>query len=137
MRKKLFVLAAVCTLLLTALPSCDAREAGSLKSLSKPYIAQYECYEAKFGEEDLLSKFDYIEINLVDKENLELIFKKTDGEKQKFESTYAFDDKTHELSAEIWALGFRFKEAVKIERGRFTVSKPIGSRQLVMKFKVK
>lgn len=137
MKKKLLVLVAVCALLLSLLPACNASEIGSLKSLTRPYIAQYECYEATFGGEDMLDKFDYIEIILVDKENLELVFKRNGGEKHKFESEYTFDNKTRELSADIWVLGFRFKETVVIENGKFTVSKPIASKQLIMKFKVK
>ena len=137
MKKKLFAIFAVFALLLTLLPACDAQEIGSLKSLTKPYIAQYECYEGTLGGEDILEKFDYIEINILDKENLELLFKKKDGEKYKYECEYTLDSKTRELSADIWVLGFRFKESVKIENGKFTISKPIGSRQLIMKFKVK
>ena len=122
---------------MSLLPACDIQEADSLKSLTKPYIAQYECYEGTFGGEDILEKFDYIEINLADKKNLELLFKRKDGEKYKYECEYTFDNNTNELSADIGVLGFRFKESVKIEYGKFTVSKPIGSKQLVMKFKVK
>lgn len=139
MRKKFYPLALLFAfLILTLLPACNIQqETSSLKSLTKPYIAEYECYEGMFGGEDILKKFDYIIITLADKENLELIFKLKDGERYKYECEYELDTKTRELSADIWVLGYRFKESVNIEHGKFTVSKTIGSKQLVMKFKTK
>ena len=136
MKRKLIIFTAICSLLLL-LPACEAREVGSLKSLTKPYIAHYECYEATFGGDDIMKNFDYVEIILVDKEKLELIFKLTDGEKHKYESVYEFNPETHELSADIGIFGVRFKESVVVEKGKFTVSKVIGTKQLILKFKTK
>lgn len=135
MKKRLILFAIICTLLLTFLSACDIKNAGSLKSITNPYIAQYECVEAKLGDEDLLKKFDYIKITLVNKENLELTYKPKDGEHKTIKSKYSFDVKSRILTAEIGLLGYTFKQSTVIEKGRFTLSKSIGSKQLVMKFK--
>ena len=137
MKRKLIILAAVLSLILVLLPACDARKAGSLKSITKPYIAQYECIEATLGGEDFLKDFDYIEIILVDKEKMELVYKPKNGEKHKVESTYNFDIDTRELTAEIGIYGYTFRERTKVEHGKFTVSKAIGNKQLIMQFKAK
>ncbi len=137
MKRKFTFIAVIIALILTLLPACDAREMGSLKALTKPYIAHYECYEGSFGGDDVMEKFDYVEIILQDKENLLLSYKFKDGEKQKVESKYKFNNETHELTADIGIFGFRFKESVVVENGKFTVSKPIGTKQLIMKFKTK
>lgn len=137
MKRKLFFLTAVCTLLLLLIPACEAREVGSLKSLTRPYIAHYECTEATLGEENLLDMFDYIEIVLVDKEKMELIYKMKDGEKHSVESSYSFDIEKRELTADVGILGYKFRESTTIEHGRFTISKAIGTKQLIMKFKAK
>ena len=105
MKKKFIVLSAIiCALLLILLPACDAQNAGSLKSITRPYIAQYECTEATFGGDNILDKFDYIEVNLLDKEKIQLIFKIKNSEKRVTDGKYTFDPKTHELSADIGVL---------------------------------
>ena len=136
MKKRLIFIAVLCcTLILTILSACDIKNAGSLKSLTNPYIAQYECIEATLGNEDMLNKFDYVKITLVDKENLELNYKQKNGPDKIIKSKYTFDTKTHELTAEIGILGYKFKQSTVVEKGKFTISKSIAGKQLIMKFK--
>lgn len=137
MKRKLLFVAVICALLITILPACDAQKAGSLKVITRPYIAQYECISAIFGDEDLLEKFDYIEINLVNKKELELIYKPKNGDRKIITTTYELNPETRELSADIGIFGYRFKQTTKIENGKFTVVKTIGKKQLIMNFKVK
>ncbi len=126
-----------CSMFLLILSACDAREAGSLKSITRPYIAHYECTEATLGGENLLDKFEYIEIVLVDKEEMQLIYKPKDGKKSKIKSNYIFNLETRELTADIGIYGYRFRESTIVENGKFTVTKTIGEKQLIMKFKTK
>lgn len=133
MKRKLIIIAAICSLFVL-LSACDARDTGSLKSLTRPYIAQYECTDAKLGNDDLLEKFDYIKIVLVDKNKLQLIYKLKMGEKRVKESEYTFDAKTRELSADIGIFGYRFNQTAVVKDGKFTVTKTILGKQLVMNF---
>ena len=135
MKKSVIISAILCVFLLTFLSACDMKNAGPLKSITRPYIAQYECVEAKLGDEDLLDKFDYIKITLLDKDNLELNYKPKDGENKTIESNYVFDVQSRTLTAEIGILGYTFKQSTIIEKGKFTISKSIGGKQLIMKFK--
>ena len=135
MKKRLFILTILFAFTITFISACDIKNAGPLKSLTRPYIAQYECIEAKLGDEDLLDKFDYIKITLLDKDKLELNYKPKEGDSQSIESNYAFDITSRTLTAEIGILGYTFKQSTVIEKGKFTISKPIGSKQLIMKFK--
>lgn len=137
MKRKLLLIAALCSLLLLLLPACDVREAGSLKSLTRPYIAQYGCTEATIGGENLFDTYEYIEIILVNKEEMQLIYKPKNGQKHTVEGTYTFNTDTRELTADIGILGYKFRESATVERGRFTISKSIGKKQLIMKFKSK
>lgn len=137
MKKKITLFSFIFAALLLLLPACEAREAGSLKALTKPYIAQYECVEAKLGNENLLEKLDYILIVLEDKEKLKFIYKPKNGDKQIIESEYTFNEESRELTAEIGILGYRFRQSTRVENGKFTVSKQIGNKELVMKFKAK
>ena len=134
MKRKLILIAVIFTLLLTILPACDAQKAGSLKTITRPYIAQYECVSATYGDDNLLDKFDYIEVNLADKKELELIYKLKNGNRNVITTTYEFNPETRELSAEIGVFGYKFKQSTKIENGKFTVTKTIGKKLLVMNF---
>lgn len=138
MKKKQVLIALICIALcvVSLLPACSMSAEGSIKSLTKPYIAQYKCIEATLGEEDLLAKHDFIYITLLDDEELEVSFKLKGGSKHNFRFPYEFNEDTRELSGEAGILGYKFKERVKVENGEFTISKALGKRQLVMKFQL-
>ncbi len=106
----------------------------SVKSLTKPYIATYDCTFAQLGKQDLLEKYEYLKITLLDDEKLEVSFKRKKGKKHTYTSTYSYDDETGELKAEIGILGFKFRQATKIENGKFNLSMPILGKQLFMTF---
>ena len=137
MKRKLLLTAITFLLILLLVPACEAKQMGSLKSLTRPYIAEYECTSATLGDENLLDKFDYILLNLTNKDVLEIIYKPKDGDKKIIETKYSLDAETRELTAEIGILGYNFRQTTKIEKGKFTISKAIGSKQLIMNFKAK
>ncbi|MDE6613435.1 MAG: hypothetical protein K2K28_02655 [Clostridia bacterium] len=137
MKRKLIFISVLCTLLLLLLPACDAKNAGSLKSITRPYIAQYECTSATFGGDDVLKKFDYIEINLVNKKDMEIIYKPKGSDRKIIKTTYSLNTETREMTAEVGIYGYSFKETTKIQNGKFTISKAIGRKQLIMNFQMK
>lgn len=106
----------------------------SVKSLTKPYIATYECTSARLGNQDLLEKYEYLKITILNDKELEVSFKRKNGKKHIYTSAYAYDEKSGEISAEIGILGFKFRQATKIENGKFNISMPILGKQLSMVF---
>lgn len=140
MKRKLPFLCALCALvilLLSSLSACSIPTDGSIKSITKPYIAEYECVEARLGNMDLLEKYDYITITLVDKSEMLVSFKPKDGEKKSFKGEYSLNPETRELTGSAGILGASFKEKVKIENGGFTITQTALAMPLVMKFKMK
>lgn len=136
MKRKIFFPAAMLLcLLLTLCSACSAAGSSSIKDVTRPYIAQYECVEARYGDADLLKNYDYIRIILTDKENMELDYKPKGEERKVFRGRYSLDPSTRELSGEIGVLGFKYREKVKIENGSFTITKPLGERQFTAKFR--
>lgn len=135
-RKTTIILAAIAlSLSLFVFSGWTAEKDSSIKAISKPYIAQYECVTARLGETDLLKNFDYIKIILEDAQKFELVFKPKDGEKQTAEGSYSVDPKTRKLTGEIGILGYKYKESVTVKNGRFTISKIIGAKEFVAEFK--
>ncbi len=134
MKKKL------CAIILLAITACmclcaftfDANS--SVKSLTKPYITTYECNFARFGDEDLLEKYDYLKITILDDKELEVSYKKKNGKRKVYVCDYEYNDETQKFEAEVGILGFKFKQSTKIENGKFTISMPLLGKPLVMVF---
>lgn len=137
MKKKLYLLTILFCSILFLLPACGMDMKSSIKAISKPYIAEYECIEARLGDEDLLKKYEYFYITLVNKENLEVSFKERGGKRTLVKGTYTIDPKTRELTGETGVLGFKFKDSVIVKNGEFIIEKNLGHYPLYMKFKVK
>lgn len=112
-------------------------ENSSIKELTHPYLNTYECTRATLGETDLLEEYEYFRIILEEGDKLTVLLKRKNDIERKFASTYNYDDKTHELTAEIGVLGFTYRQKTIIDSGRFTISMPILNKQLVMIFEVK
>ncbi len=144
MKKKILIFAVALSMVLLLLPACSGEQAsgasdksGSLKSITKPYIGEYECVEARLGNTDLLEKYEFITISLLDDKKLEVSFKPKNGSKKSFEGAYEVDPDTREFSGEIGILGVKFREKTKIENGKFTLTKLIFRMPLIMNFKMK
>lgn len=138
MKRKFTVITLLLWVCLTLcfLPACEVRAEGSVKELTKPYIAQYECVEARLGEENLLEQYDYIRIILVDKSNMQVVIKPKNDDKHVMEGNYSLDFGTRELTGEIGILGCKFREKTTVNNGEFVISKTILSKHLYIKFKV-
>lgn len=130
------IFAAIISMLVT-LPACDADPNGDIKSITKPYICEYECVEARLGNDDLLEKYDYIKLTLLDDKQMELSYKPKDGGKKAYVCDYEMDDKTREITADFWLFGIEHREKITIENGGFTIVKTLFSKPLVMKFQTK
>jgi hypothetical protein len=109
----------------------------SLKEFTNPHIATYECTYAMFGGDDLLEDFDYFKITLLNKKELEVSFKKHDEAKKSFVCPYEYVKKTHELTAEFGILGYKYRQKVTINDGKFTINFNILTKPLVMIFESK
>ncbi len=106
----------------------------SLKTLTKPYAATYDCTMARLGDTDLLEDYDYLKIIITDSDKLIFEMQRKGRKKYVRECNYEYDDRTGCLSAEMGILGFTFRQKTKIENGKFVISMPILSKQLTMIF---
>ncbi len=122
-----------CLLLLPML-GCKIDTTTSLKDISAPYTGQYYCEEARWGEDNLLEKYDEITLILVDKQNMQFIFKPKDGKKNIIEGNYTFDSNTNTLSGTIAILGMPTSGSVILENGQFCIVKNLFGKTLYMKF---
>lgn len=137
MKKKICSLILIICALLIVFPACGMSADSSLKSLTKPYITEYECIDAHLGKDDLLKKYDYIKICLLNEREMQVVMKPSNGKMSAHKGTYTYDEQTHALAGEAGILGFKFKVAVILENGKFTITKNFLGLPLIMKFKAK
>jgi len=116
---------------------CDAENSGGIKTITHPYIAEYQCVEAKLGEIDLLKDFEYFTINFNDTKEIEVNAKPKYGQLKSVKGSYTVDENTNELNCDFGILGYNFKQKIIIDKGEFCVSKPIGDKLFFIKFKAK
>lgn len=137
MKLKCLGLSLFAALLITFACAFTLDKNSSIKDLTHPYMNTYECTRATLGDTDLLEEYEYFRIIIGENDELIVLFKKKEGREYKFSTTYKFDQKTRELTAEIGVFGFTCKQKTIIENGSFTITMPILSRQLIMIFEVK
>lgn len=136
MKRKITAILILMCIAILLLPACNIDKDQSVKAVTAPYIAQYECTQARLGETDILEKYEYIRIIFLNKDELEVQIKRIDGEKQSAKGNYSIDPDTRELTGEIGILGFKFREKVIVKNGQFTISKNFGSKPLFVKFEI-
>lgn len=130
----LLIFAAVCAVL--PLSACQTDASDTIKAITKPYIAQYECVSATYGEKNFLEDFEYIRVTFIDGEKLEVSYKNKGAKKHVFNGTYKVDPTTREFVADIGILGMKFQQAAILKNGKFTVSRRIFRKQLTMNFEM-
>lgn len=138
MKRKSILIILVLVLALAVLPACSKiNTQSSIKTISRPYIAQYECTEARYGDADLLEDYEFIKIIFLNKDEFEIVYKPKDGEQKNFGGNYSIDPQTRELEADLGILGYNYKEKVKVENGKIVISKLLGQKELFVKFEIK
>ena len=132
MKIKTSFLSAICSLIL-ALGFCPS---DSLKSITKPYLGEYECTQAMLGNQDLLKEYDYITLELKADETYVLRYGKDGEDPHEETGKYTYDEKRQELNVDFGTKGV-FKRKFPLKKGELVVSFRVGIKQLLVKFEQK
>ncbi len=136
MKKKFLICTAlliiVCSLF--TVTACNASDKGGIKTITKPYIAQYECVEATYGGTDFLKNYEYIRVIFLNGKELEVSLKRKGEKKHSVTCPYTVDPKTREFHAEVGILGMKFSQSAVIKDGQFTISRQIMNKELFFRF---
>ena len=82
-------------------------------------FAFFDIFSCRFLERELAFGIYVNFSNSESKNELEVIYKLKIGDRKIISSPYEFNPETHELSADIGILGYKFKQTVIIKNGRF------------------
>lgn len=77
--------------------ACSVNEMSSLTALAKPYTGVYTCEKLTMGGEDVLGKFDYIELELKRGGDFLLTYRTSQGNRGEVGGEYRMDEKKSEL----------------------------------------
>lgn len=128
-RLKTSILAGVCALLTLG--------GGSLKSVSKPYLGEYECKNATFGEREYLDEFEFIRLELFSDERFVLSYReKNERETHKAEGRYEYDESNGTLLLKTNGTS-SIKRKFSLKNGVLLVTATLGDRLLLLRFEQK
>lgn len=132
--KKIFLKTPVVAGILSLTLLVPGLKKSSLTDITKPYLGEYECKQARLGETDYLTLFSYIKLELKKDGNYTLHYKGKEGKKKTVKGKYRYD-------AEKKALIFKDKEGIEREfpltEGQLSVLVPLGEKTLFLIFEQK
>lgn len=132
--KKIFLKTPAVAGILSLLLLLPAVKHSPLTDITKPYLGEYECKQARLGETDYLQLFSYIKLELKKDGNYTLHYKEKAGKKKTVNGKYRYD-------AEKKALIFKEEGGVEREfaltKGQLSVLVPLGEKTLFLIFEQK
>lgn len=109
---------------------------GELTDIAKPYLGRYDCTDAKLGDEDLLTRFDDLKLELKNKGEYVLYYKEKGGKTRKVKGKYQYDKEKETLTLHLPYSTF-IRRAFPLKKGQLTVSVPYGDKILILQFEQK
>ena len=134
--KKKWIKSSLLAGLISLLFSFSALRVGSINDVAKPYLGEYECKSATYGNKDLCKDYTSIVLELRADNTFYLRYVEKKGKKKEEKGTYEYDEDSKLL---------RFKRNGKseikrdfyLEKGEITGTAKLGGRVLCVRFEQK
>ncbi len=124
------ILAGLCAL-------CMLGKSSSLKDISKPYLGEYECKQATYGEKDYLENFTYIRMELQSGDRFVLSYcDKLTNKKNQVEGEFVYDEKTNTVTLQL-GNDACIKRQFSLKDGVLLVVTTLGNKILQLRFEQK
>ena len=133
--RKILLLASAC-LSLFLLGGCDVSEMGSLPELSKPYVGVYECEKLTLGGEEMLEKFEKIQLELEYKGDFTLSYLTLEGMEGEYEGEYEVSVDDEEIKLAMTSAGEEKQFYLRMEKGEILFDYNLGGKLLHASFKM-
>ena len=119
--------------ILSLLAVFSGRNLGELKDITNPHLGVYECTEARFAEQDVLTRFDKLELELKADETFTLYYCEKGGAVCKENGRYTYDREKETLTL----IGGTVKKEFPLQQGVLTLYFTVGKGNITLKFKQK
>ncbi len=116
---------------------CEVSSLSSLRSFSRPYLGEYICEHAQFGDTDLLPKFREIVLSLKDGGEFTLTALPKRGRKVSVSGTYEYSEENGMLTMRARVSGKDRRKDLLLQDGKFVVEHSFAGKKLIMKFKIR
>lgn len=107
---------------------------GSLTDVTKPYLGEYECTQAKLDERNYLPFFSYIKLELKKDKTFTVSYKELGGKKKELKGEYDYHSKRKVL---VFKAKEGFKREIPLKDGEFSFVLPFGEKTLRLTFEQK
>lgn len=111
-------------------------KSGDLKDIAKPYQGVYECRMAQLGAEDVLGRFERLEIEIKQGDECALYYKEKNGKKQRVNGKYHYDKEKQSITLALADFEV-IKREFPLKEGVLYITVPFGSKTLTMQFEQK
>lgn len=130
MKLKSSILAGLCALSMLA-------NSSTLKEIAKPYLGEYECEQALYGDKAYLDDFEYIRIELRSDNTYVLSAKeKQSGRKTRVEGEYSYDENRKEITFQMGNNAY-IKRKFMLKNGVLLMVTTFGNKVLQIEFRQK
>ncbi len=109
----------------------------TLQDIVKPYVGVYECKIMSFGEEDILQKFNFVNLELKCDNKYLLKYEDAHSLKGEYSGDYSYDTRSNILTFSENAENRRYNKSVQVKNGEFDVKINCGGKLLFVKFQLK
>lgn len=106
---------------------------GELKSITRPYLGEYECTRALLGDRDYLEDFDYVRLELRSKDEYVLRYRKKGKKEGQTDGKYRYEEGTDKLILELDERGLVTKEG-SFQVGMLTFFVPLSTKNFLVQF---
>ena len=129
----LFLPLLLCLLLFA---SCDVEKMGSLPELSKPYLGVYACETLTLGGEDVLDKFEKIELELEYDGTFELTYLDLNGVEGSYSGEYSLSPEDGTITMSVDAGARSAPRTFRMEKGGIIVDANVLGKLLYAEFRL-
>ena len=105
----------------------------TLADVTKPYLGEYECTQAQYGNTDYLKLFTYIKIEFESDNKYTVFYQMKDGNPKQASGKYTYDKDAETVTMQADEI-MGIKKKFPIKNGELVVNLEIGKKELVMKF---
>lgn len=123
------LLAGICTLFM----AINTGDMDGLKDITRPYLGEYRCESALYGETDYLSYFSFVKLELKSQGEYLLTYKLKDGKSQQKTGKYEYDKEKKSIKL-LSPMGNEWDREFPVENGKIIVAFPLGGKCIKLTF---
>lgn len=113
---------------------CDVNEMSTLPDITRPYAGEYECKTIRYGDRELIEKFEYIKLELDFYGEFEVTYAIREGGKGEYSGAYTVDEEAGEITFRAKTAGMERSYVFPYEKGSVIIEMQFAGKLLYAEF---